>query len=215
MMWVWIACFLICRIPFVGIWFRMFDTLMHETGHALAAFLLNGQVDKIELNSNLGGKTVYKSKSSIVAFIVLLLGYPFSTWFGTLFIFFIHKQLFIWVFYSLAFVMVMNLILWVRNAFGIIWLLLNIAGLLLCYYYLDDFWMALITLSISGIMIVESIYATFQLMISSFKSKSNGGDHQQLKQLTKIPSVIWAIVFFASSLFSLYVIFNFYAKTLL
>jgi hypothetical protein len=66
LLWVWIACFFICRIPFVGIWFRTFDTLMHETGHALVAFVLNGKVEKIELNSNLGGKTVYKSKRNIL-----------------------------------------------------------------------------------------------------------------------------------------------------
>ena len=212
MFWVWIVCFFICRIPYLGVWFRTFDTLMHETGHALAAFILNGQVDKIELNSNLGGKTVYKSKSSIVSFIVLLFGYPFSTWIGTLFIYFIHKQLFIWVFYLIIFIMVLNLILFVRNAYGIIWLILNIAALCICYYYLNDFWLALITLFISGIMIIESIYATINLFISSFSNKVNGGDHQQLRQLTKIPSLIWALLFFGSSLFSLYVIFNFYVK---
>ncbi len=212
-LWVWIACFFICRIPFIGIWFRTFDTLLHETGHALVAFILNGKVDKIELNSNLGGKTVYKSKSNIVSFVVLLCGYPFSTWIGTLFIFFIHEQLFIWVFYLLLFVMALNLFLFVRNSYGIIWLVINITALCLCYYYLNDFWLALFTVSISGIMIIESIYATINLFIGSFSKKLNGGDHEQLKQLTKIPSVLWSLLFVTSSLFSLYLIFNFYIKT--
>jgi hypothetical protein len=109
--------------------------------------------------------------------------------------------------------MVLNLFLFVRNAYGIIWLIINITSLCLCYYYLNDFWLALFTLSISGIMIIESIYATINLFIGSFSNKANGGDHQQLKQLTKIPSVFWSLLFFTSSLFSLYVIFNFYLKT--
>jgi hypothetical protein len=196
----------------VGVWFRTFDTLMHETGHALVAFILTGQVDKIELNSNLSGKTVYKSKSKIVSFIVLLFGYPFSTWVGTLFIYFIYKQLFIWVFYLLIFTMALNLSLFVRNVYGIIWLIINSAALCLCYYYLTDFWLAIFTVSISGFMIIEYIYATIHLLTSSFSTKSNGGDHHQLKQLTKIPSLIWALLFFTSSIYSLYLIFKLYVK---
>lgn len=216
---VCILCFIVCRIPYLGVWFRVFDTLMHETGHAICAFFFNGEVNKIELNSNLGGKTIYKSKSNIVAFIVLFMGYPFSTWLGTLFLFLNYFQLFNWVLYIVFSIMTINLVFWVRNSFGLIWLIINLILFGIAYRYFNPFQIALFSFSISGIMIIESFYATIRLLIDSLKGKNNGGDDSQLKQLTGIPSAFWAFLFFASSLFSFYLIFNLYTnnslKTLL
>ena len=56
------AGILITRLPFVGKFFRITNTLIHESGHAIMALLTSGNVVSIDLMSDTSGTATTKSK---------------------------------------------------------------------------------------------------------------------------------------------------------
>jgi hypothetical protein len=56
----------------------------------------------------------------------------------------------------------------------------------------------------ASILLFQSIYSAFTLLIISVKSSNKAGDAKNLSTFTYIPSVIWALLFFSFSLFAAY-----------
>ena len=52
-----ILALLLPRVPVVGKWFNVINTIVHETGHALMALLMEGKVHKIEIFQDSSGAT--------------------------------------------------------------------------------------------------------------------------------------------------------------
>jgi hypothetical protein len=87
-----------------------------------------------------------------------------------------------------------NLILWVRNTFGMIWLLVmgSITTLIFLYgsihvqYYFACF--------CASIVFFQSIYSTITLVVIAVNNPSKAGDAKNLKDFTYIPAIIWALL---------------------
>jgi hypothetical protein len=74
-----VVVFIINRIPYVGKYLRVVNTLIHESGHAIAALVSSGEVYKVELFSDTSGTAVTKTKGKLSQFLVAIAGYPFGS----------------------------------------------------------------------------------------------------------------------------------------
>ena len=201
---VLINALVVTRIPIIGKYFNVIDTLFHESGHALVALLTSGKVLKIELFQDTSGTTLTQSKSKISQFLTSLAGYPFSSIGSFVLFYLIKSENYLWVFIIFGVFTLLNLILWVRNWYGIFWLL-TFGGLIGLFYYLkNDTYIFCFTLFISAILLFDSIIKCFQLLYLSFKTPKNAGDAANLKKLTHIPAFFWALLFLTNSIFFVY-----------
>ncbi|HPT04353.1 MAG TPA: M50 family metallopeptidase, partial [Bacteroidales bacterium] len=70
---------LLTRTPVIGKYFRVVNTMIHESGHALMTLFTSGSILKVELFSSTEGDTVTKSSSRFCQMLIALAGYPFSS----------------------------------------------------------------------------------------------------------------------------------------
>lgn len=199
-----VLAFLLPRIPVVGKFFNIINTLIHEFGHTLVALLLQGQVKQIQIFSNTGGVTQTKSKSGIAAFLVSIAGYPFASGvaFGCFYLLSVGYEK--WVVIGLPILFLFMLILWIRNKYGLIWVLaFLVINDLLIYVNRPDY--ILIAAWFYSFMILwESVYSTFVLLYLSITNASAAGDATNLHKMTHIPAFFWALLFCAFAVWMAY-----------
>jgi hypothetical protein len=193
------SAFLTRWIPFSS-FFRNVDTMIHEFGHALITLILSGQVMYIELYVDHSGITRSAVGKVWTMIPIALAGY-------------MTASLFAWFLFSmyaqgkqrrgltlLNLIAIVSLVLFVRNGFGITWLIGFIAinavvliwpgNTLSKYYYL----------LIAFLSLEESVFGPISLMLSAFVDPNEAGDAAVLSQDTFIPAAVWTIWFTIFSL---------------
>lgn len=192
------------RIPYVGKFFRVVNTMLHEFGHASMALLLKGEVVRINLFSDTSGNTMTKVNGKFSAFLVSLSGYPFSAIIA-FFIFYLINNNFtilaIIIFMSFGLI---SLILFVRNSYGIIWLLsfLIISGIILQQNSLKIlyFW----SVFNGSLLLIDSLVSSLVLLKISIQNPSGAGDAFNLKKITHFPAWFWALFFTSVNIYLAY-----------
>ncbi len=189
--------FILPKIPVVGKFFNIINTLIHEFGHAFVALILQGEVKKIQILSDTSGVTQTKSKSAVTAFFVSIAGYPFASA-TAFFCFFLlsvgYEQ---WIVYGLSILFLFMLILWIRNLYGLIWILLFVAinGWL---FYVNNPVYTLVAAWFYALMVLwESVYSALVLLYLSVTNSAAAGDAANLEKQTHIPAFFWALLFSA------------------
>jgi len=194
-----IVVFIINRIPYVGKYLRVVNTLIHESGHAFAALITSGEVYTVELFSDTSGTAVTKTKGKFSQFLVAIAGYPFGSAFSFLLFYIISRGEYRIVLYILACFALLNLMFYVRNTYGIFWLITFTAIIFIVNFYGGEFLQYAFTAWLSGIMLFEALYSSVELVIIAYKKSKSAGDAYNLKQLTGIPTMIWALLFVTQS----------------
>lgn len=196
-----ILALLTSRIPYLGKVLRVINTMIHETGHALMALFLSGEVVKIDLFSDTSGKATTKSSSKMAAFFISLAGYPFASLFafGTFYLF--KKESYIIPVIVFASIALINLIFWVRNLYGIIWLIVFLGCSFGLFYLGDKTLTYLFAVFMSGILLVDSIISAGIVFYLSITDSKASGDAANLKEQSYIPAPIWGLLFFAQACF--------------
>ena len=123
-------------LPKIGRIFKGFNTLIHETGHAFMTLIFSGEVVAVELFYTGDGVAVTKSKSWFTKFFVSIAGYPFSSIISFVFAYLIYINKFDIILYAVISVAVLNILFWVRNPYGLVWLIVLIATLFSFFYFL-------------------------------------------------------------------------------
>lgn len=194
-----VSAFLTQWIPFSS-FFRNLNTLIHEFGHALTTLVLSGKVLYIELYSDHSGVTRSAVKDSWAFIPVALAGYTTSS-------------LFAWFMFSLdakgkqklalsiiTGIAVLSLILFVRNSFGMLWLAgfiaLTVVVLLVGGQKIGRFYYLLI----SFLMLEDSVFGSFSLILYAWEDSTSTGDATLLSQHTPLPAIVWAGFFTVFSL---------------
>jgi len=196
-----IAAIIFCRLPYIGIFFRIYNTMLHESGHALMALVTNGTVERIDLFADTSGQALTKSKNSFLSFLVVFAGYPLAsiaTW--GLFILLSRQQYYFIIYLSIG-LMLLNLIFWVRNWYGILWLLVSIAGLGALIYFENALITEYVILIICAAAISEAVYSAWVVFYLSVKMPKSSGDAYLLSQIAFLPPFIWGILFLAQALY--------------
>ncbi len=207
---------LLPRIPVAGKFFRIVNTMIHESGHALAALLTNGNVLRIDLLQDTSGSAVTQSGSAFSRFITSVSGYlvsSVSAWLLFKAIWAGEVQLVLFILFSIALV---NLFFWVRNAFGIFWLLAFMASLWAIWQYANFFWQKAFVIFCSGVVLFDSVASAFILLYLSIKFPKQAGDAKNLATQTSIPAFFWALLFLIQALFFAYLVAEMYVgKTII
>jgi len=217
-----LLCIIIARLPYIGKYFKVVNTLIHETGHSLMTLFTNGQVIKVELFSDTSGTTITKSKSKFGQFMIAFAGYPYASLMGYLFVFLIFNNYFSALLLTIGIIAVVNLIFYVRNAHGIFWILSFTALIFLNFRYGSKISTVIFATVVCAITLFESLWSSIVITIMSFRKSKSAGDATNLKKITHVPAFIWAFFFLALSSFVvfkavlLFLTFNFDAfKTML
>ena len=196
------------RIPVIGNYVKSPNTMFHEDGHAVMSLLTFGRVYKIDLFYNTEGLATTGSRWWVGRTLTTLAGYPFASFMAFVFFYFFTQERYDLLFYGFAGIVVLNLVLWVRNFYGIIWLL-SFAGIFGGLYYLGDAVYIEGFLKLMGaILFVESIASSFTIMKLSFIQPNDAGDATSMRKHTMISARVWGLLFFIQSLFFGYLILN-------
>lgn len=193
-----VLAFVLPRVPFVGKFFNIINTLIHELGHALLALVLQGQVLKIQIFNDTSGVTLTKANSTFAAIMVSLAGYPFSALVGYACAYLLSVGYEMWIVTGLSIIFIFMLILWIRNIYGIIWTLIFVGvNALLIYYWKNDLYIQIAAWFYTLMILIESVWSALVVLLLSLRNSDQAGDATNLRNFTKLPSCIWALLFAA------------------
>ena len=192
-----LVLFLVCLsilillfVPYIGDFLRTFNTLIHESGHAIMALITGGDVVKIELYSNTEGVTQNLISGKLSSILVSLSGY-LSTTLGAIIMFYlIKKEKYRILFYSITLLSIINLIFWIRNLYGFIWIISFIILLGLIIFKKRDL-IKNTVYSLFIILLVDSTRSVLDIFYLSYKTPGDAGDASVLSNATLIPDLFW------------------------
>lgn len=187
-------------IPFNS-FFRNVDTMVHEFGHAVVTLIVSGTVKNIELNPDHSGLTRSLVATRWETVLVALAGY-------------ISASLFAWLLFRLysrgkqtaglmliVAIAAVSLILFVRNSYGVGWLIgfIALSAVILLFggrtvgkYYF---------LLIAFLSLEESVTGSLTILIAAYLNPAQAGDASVLQSATGVPAIVWSAIF---TLFSLW-----------
>ena len=199
-----VAALLLSLIPILGKFINVVNTLIHESAHAIVSLLSSGEVVHVKLSADASGAAQTKSKYWLGKVLTSLAGYLGSSLAAWLLFYLVLHNKYTWVYYLLFALILVNLTLWVRNTFGIIWLLVfgTLSGFV--YWYSNADYMYYFAVFISFVVLINSVSTAITLLYISIKTPGKSGDAKNLSDFTLIPSLIWALLFVGFSVFVAY-----------
>ena len=189
-----LLAFLLLRVPRLNSYLRTINTMLHESGHALAAILLNGEAIEIKLNSNTSGSALTRTPSKVKAFWVSFAGYPFAALASLLLIALAHQKDYRTGFLILTSVAIINLIVFVRNSYGIFWLITFSLVLFLINGFLTPDIALVLFRFICLIAFIEGITTTLGIVARGLTNRKKAGDITTMEKLSGIPASVLALV---------------------
>lgn len=197
--WTWLlwiaAGVVLTRLPVVGIYLRMVNTAIHEVGHALAALILRGEVHKIELFDDTSGTATTRSKNRFTAFLVSLSGYLFSSAMAYVLFWLIHAKMEYYIVLGLTILFALILILYVRNTFGVLWLLGFIALNGWFLYLQNNTLIIYAARCYALVVLVDSVISAAVVFYASITQSSKSGDCRNLQKNALLPAFFWGLIF--------------------
>ncbi|WP_112180949.1 MULTISPECIES: M50 family metallopeptidase [Paraliobacillus] len=197
-----ILALFLTQMPLVGTYFSIVNTLLHETGHALMSIITGGNVQSISLFSNTEGVTLASHRYWFGGFLTSAAGYVFASFMAFLFMTLIYKRKSNYVLVIILGILLISLLFWIRNAYGLFWI---ITIIIVFSWVLVKGSKSIIDYSalfITSLLLVESVTSSFEIMYISLVSPSRAGDATNLANMTVlIPTMVWGVIFFLQSLF--------------
>lgn len=194
----------ITNLPIVGSYVKVVNTVIHESGHALVA-LFGGKVEKISLYMNTEGVTYSRQSTWVGVLFTSLAGYVFSSFMAFLAFWLLgrkHDRIFITI---LLILIGLNLGLWVRNIYGLVWLITFAFMFILLLFKGTPAMINYVLLLIASILLVVSVSSAYDIMVISFLHPGSAGDATNLGKLTKVlPEQFWGIFFFVQAIWFSY-----------
>lgn len=189
-----LIAFLLLRIPRLNSYLRTINTLLHESGHALLAILLSGEAIEIKLNSNTSGSALTRTSSKTKAFWVSFAGYPIAALGSLLLMALTHHKDYRTGFLILISIAIINLIVFVRNNYGIFWLVTFSLVLFLINGFLSPVIALVLFRFIVLIAFIESITTTLGIVVLGLTNRKKAGDLSTMEKLSGIPASVLALV---------------------
>ncbi|SFG49958.1 Peptidase M50B-like [Halobacillus alkaliphilus] len=197
-----IVALLLTQMPIVGKYFAILNTMIHESGHSLTALITGGEVRRISLLPNTSGTTLTGHSSWISHFLTGISGYVFASFFAFFFFYLISKGQYKWMIYILLAFLAVNLVFWVRNGYGLFWVITFGAGFIWLLRSGNQTFIEYVLVFLASLVFVEAVTSAFEIMWISFVSPMRAGDAANLARATKfIPAPLWGMAFFAQSLY--------------
>ncbi|HHT52484.1 MAG TPA: hypothetical protein GX007_04805 [Bacteroidales bacterium] len=183
------------KIPVIGPFFNIINTLIHELGHLLVALLLGGKPKKIELFKDKSGTMVAAMPSQFSSFMVSISGYLFSSLFAYFSFYMISVGYEKGFLLTLTLISLFALILWIRNRYGIIWVLGFILLNSFLIYWNQIYWIRVAALLYATFIGVEAFVSAWIVFYLSIFKPKNAGDATLLSKTTHLPPFLWGLLF--------------------
>ncbi len=201
-LWALIACVA------VGIFFwdspvlwplKLLVVMMHESGHALAALLVGGSVDRVSLGGDQSGQCLSLLPPSIFGQIVVYsAGYVGSSIAGAvLLVLTLRYKVRRFVLGAAAAWLVVMAALYARDAFTLLFCAGTAVALGVGAKYLPEGAVDVVNLFIA---VFSGLYAVFDLRDDLWSASRAQSDAAFLAQITYVPSIIWAVLWTLASL---------------
>lgn len=183
---------------------RLGVTLVHEAGHALVALLVGRRLQGIRLHSDTSGVTLSRGRPRGPGMVAMLAaGYlaPAALGLGAALLLADGRALLL--LWSLVALLVLVL-LWIRNAFGLLVVLLVGAAVALVTSYAGAQTQTAAALLVAWLLLLAAPRPLVELLVAG-RAGRRGSDPDQLARLTRVPSVLWTLLLLAASLSGLVV----------
>ncbi|MFG6146712.1 M50 family metallopeptidase [Halobacillus sp. B23F22_1] len=204
-----ILAFLLTQAPLIGKYFAMLNTMIHETGHSLVALLTGGEVRNISLFPNTSGVTMTGHSSWLSQLLTSLSGYVFASFVGYFFFYLIIKGHYRWMVYILMALLLINVLFWVRNIYGIFWLVTFGAGFIWLLRTGHQTVIQYVLVFIACLVMVEAVSSAFEIMLLSLFSPSQAGDAANLARIVPfVPAPIFGFMFFGQAAYFFWLAFR-------
>lgn len=192
------------RIPVAGKYFRLVATMVHEAAHAFTALLFSGEILSINLFADASGTTITRSKNKASQALVAFAGYPLTSFAALLLLYLQHQHFEKYIIFILLSLVMLLIVLFVRNTFGLVWLFSFMALNILLLYFDNKILNYYIIAFYGSSLLAESFLSTLILLRLSYINSKKAGDASNLAKITGIPSIIWAFIFIGIASLTVY-----------
>jgi peptidase M50B-like protein len=188
-----------------GLWrvSRNAITIAHEGGHGLVALLTGRQLTGIRLHSDTSGLTVSRGKPHGLGMILTAAaGYtapPLLGLGGAALLAAGHTTLLLW----LATVLLVAMLVMIRNAYGVLTVVLSGGAFLLVSWLAGPQVQAAFGYAVVWFLLLGGVRPAFELQAKRARGGAGDSDADQLSRLTHVPAGLWLFLFHAVSLCSL------------
>ena len=180
-------------------------TISHEGGHALVAVLTGRRLMGIRLHADTSGVTLSRGKPTGPGMVAMLAaGYlaPAVAGLGAaLLLASGHSLALLW----LAVGWLSLMLLQIRNAYGLLVLLVCGIGAGLASWYLAGTTLSLLAYLLTWLLLLAAPKPVLELMRQRRRGQARGSDVDQLTRLTRVPAVLWETFFLLANLAGLVV----------
>jgi len=183
---------------------RLGATVVHEAGHALVGVLVGRRLKSVHLHSDTSGLTVTSGKPRGPGMVAMLAaGYLAPAVLGLLAALLLADGRSVGLLWLLV-VLAVALILWVRNLYGFVVLLVGGAGVLLLTWYGDDTVRSVTAYLITWLLLLSAPRPLVELLTAG-RRRGRTSDPDQLARLTRVPAVLWTLLLLLANLAGLVV----------
>ena len=183
---------------------RLGVTVVHEAGHALVAVLVGRRLRAIRLHSDTSGLTVSRGKPRGPGMVAMLAaGYLAPAALGLVAALLLANGRSVGLLWLLV-LLTAGLILWVRNGYGLLVLLVGGAGVLLLTWYGDGTVQSVAAYLISWLLLLAAPRPLVELLTAG-RRRGRTSDPDQLAGLTRVPAVLWILLLLLANLAGLVV----------
>lgn len=178
-------------------------TIAHEGGHGLVALLTGRRLEGIRLHSDTSGLTVSRGRPTGPGMILTAAaGYtapPLIGLGGAALLAADHITAFLW----LATGLLVLMLLMIRNAYGVLTVLLTGGGFLVVSWLADSQVQAAFAYAVVWFLLLGGVRPAFELQAKRRRGGAADSDADQLARLTHVPAGLWLFLFHAVSVCSL------------
>lgn len=169
-------------------------TIVHEAGHALAAVLVGRRLQGIRLHSDTSGLTFSRGRLTVPGVVfTALAGYPAPALVGLLFAGLVAADQMSTVLVVAA-VGVCGVLVMIRNAFGVLVILLAAAVLAAVAFLGTPNVVAAFVYAITWVLLFGSVRPIFELQGKRRRGGAYDSDVDQLARQSGVPAALWVLI---------------------
>jgi hypothetical protein len=183
---------------------RLGVTVVHEAGHALVAVLVGRRLRSIRLHSDTSGLTVSRGKPRGPGMVAMLAaGYLAPAALGLLAALLLADGRSVGLLWLLV-LLSAGLILWVRNGYGVLVLLVGGAAVLVVTWYGNGQVQSVAAYLIAWLLLLAAPRPLVELLTAG-RRRGRTSDADQLAGLTRLPAMLWILLLLLANLAGLVV----------
>lgn len=178
---------------------RLGVTVVHEAGHAVAALAVGRRLQGIRLHSDTSGLTLSRGRPRGPGMVVMLAaGYlaPALAGIGAALLLAAGRSLgLLW----LSVLLLAAMLVWVRNLYGVVSVVLAGVGLGLVSWYAGPGTQSVVAYLVAWVLLLAAPRPLLEL-ITSGRRRRRGSDPEQLARLTRLPGLAWTLLLLLANL---------------